>query len=228
MLGTCASPDQGHIAIAGRPGLLSEGLRQFLARRGWRVHVPADPIEWVGSLTEAAAAMTTESNLERYVMLALPGPDQSTVLDRSATRGVPIIPVAIVDDQSSDLRRARAEGATVALPVDVGLDELEVCLMAATRGFFVAPPGVSRYPTPEEMRPPNRSLRTQGQEPPEWQRNLLMDLGRGLTITDIADLRNYSRREIHRRVNELCRRFSVRNRTQLVVKATYLGLIKPD
>jgi DNA-binding NarL/FixJ family response regulator len=209
---------------------------QELMRAGFRMILDAQPdIEVVGEAADGVAALGHAATLQPDVVLMdvrMPRMDgiEATrrLLAASATSGIepPVVLVLTTFDLDEYVIGALRAGASGFLLKDLSASGLAEAVRVVARGDALLAPAATRRLVSELVRRfPDPAGRTRLAALTEREREVLHEVGAGLTNAEIAQRLFISEGTVKTHVGRLLDKLAARDRVQLVITAYECGLV---
>lgn len=213
------------VVIVDDQALVREGLRALLGR--------ADDIEVVGEATDGNDAVRVVERTEPDVVLMdirMPGTDGITatrrILGASPSTRIRVV-VLTTFDSDDNILDAIGAGATGFLVKDLAPEELRTAVRTVAAGEAMLSPTVTR----RVMQAAARSPRVRGTEMlsvlTEREREILAEVGRGLSNDEIGRELFISPTTVRTHVTRILAKLQARDRANLVAIAFRTGLVPP-
>jgi DNA-binding NarL/FixJ family response regulator len=216
---------------------------QALVRLGFRMLLesagPEEGVEVVGEAGDGAAAVRMVAALQPDVVLMdvrMPGVDgiEATrrIVEQGSAARVLVLTTFDLDELAFAALRAGASGF---LLKDAQPDELVRALHAVAAGDAVLTPRLTRHllrlaeeHLPGATRPEARPERAQLEQLTPRERDVLVEVARGLSNAEVARKLVLSEPTVKGHVGRLLAKLGVRDRAQVVVWAYRAGVVTPD
>jgi len=225
------------LAGEGRGGRLIRVLivdDQALVRAGFRMILEAQPdLEVVGEAGDGSAAIDAVRTLRPDVVLMdirMPGVDGIEATRRLTEAGVPgKIVILTTYDLDEYVFDALAAGASGFLLKHVPPEELVHGVRVAAAGDALLAPSITKRLIAEfaKQRAPVRATGTDLNTLTDREREVLTQLGRGLSNPEIARELKVGEATVKTHVAHVLDKLGLRDRVQAVIFAYEVGLIKP-
>ncbi|WP_322936286.1 response regulator transcription factor [Nocardioides bizhenqiangii] len=201
-----------------------------MVRDGLAAILDAEPdLDVVGTAADGAEALAAARRLRPDVVLMdvrMPGVDGIEATRAVVTAGLARVLVLTTFDLDEYVYEAVRAGASGFLLKDAPRERLAEAVRAVARGDMLVDPAVTRRLVERFARPVRRedgrlaSLTAR-------EREVLVEIGRGLTNTEIADRLFVGESTVKTHVSSLLRKLGLRDRVQAVILAYECGLVSP-
>ncbi len=201
-----------------------------MIRDGLAAILDTEPdLDVVGTAADGAAALAAARELRPDVVLMdirMPGMDGIEATREVVAEGVARVLVLTTFDLDDYVYEAVRAGASGFLLKDAPRERLAEAVRAVARGDMLVDPVVTRRLIERFARPSQPDAgRLAGLTARE--RDVLVEVGRGLTNSEIADRLFVGESTVKTHVSALLRKLGLRDRVQAVIVAYESGLISP-
>ncbi|MGH9282276.1 MAG: response regulator [Acidimicrobiales bacterium] len=211
------------VLLADDHTLLREGLRRSLEEAGLDIVDEA-------SNGEQAVALATEHRPDVVLMdVTMPGMNgvEATRLIRSRLPEVGVVMLTMHSDNSVMADAVRA-GAAGYLVKDCTADEIVELVTAVAEGDTSLSPGLASSMLAEAQRQPDRSAPAAESLLTAREAEVLKLIGDGLSTPEVATALYISTKTVRHHLSSIYEKLDSRDRTQAVLRAVRMGIIRLD
>jgi DNA-binding NarL/FixJ family response regulator len=204
---------------------------QPLIREGLRTILDAQPdLEVVGEAADGTEAIEQSRRLRPDLVLMdveMPGTDGITATERIVAGGGPRVVILTTFDREDYIVRALRAGASGFLLKTAAPTELAAAVRSAVDSDALLAPEVTRRLIEAYLARPDPAGAARLADLSEREREVLVEIARGLSNAEIADKLFLSPATVKTHVNRVFGKTGVRDRAQAVIAAYEAGLVTP-